>query len=74
MMNVARHLRSGADGIETMCSQIFVSGENLMALAHHCQNQSEANLIHNAMSQFGLPANLAPYHSVSFFCSRGKDM
>ena len=71
-MDVCRHLRSGADGLETLCSQIYVSGENLMALAHHCESQSEANLIHNAMSQFGLPANLAPYHSVSTKKKRNK--
>ena len=67
MTDVVRHLRSGADGLETLCSQLFVSGENLMALGHHCESQAEAHLIHNCMSQYGLPANLAPYHSVSSF-------
>ena len=43
LANVVRHLRSGADSLETLSSQIYVSGENLMALAHHCESQSEAH-------------------------------
>ena len=65
MGDICRHLRSGADGLEALSSKIYVSGENLLSLAAHAENQAEAHLIHNVMSRFGIPASKAPYHKVS---------
>ena len=63
--DVCRHLRSGASGLEALSSKIYISGENLLSLAAHAEGQSEANLIHNVMSRFGIPADQTPYHKVS---------
>ena len=69
LLDVSNHLRKGADGIESFCSKVFVSGENLLSLGEHAESQSEAFTIHSAMSKYGLPANLAPYHRVSYIFS-----
>ena len=59
------HLRRGADGLDSFCSKLYASGENLLSLGTHAESQFEAYNIHNAMSKFGLPADSAPYHQVS---------
>ena len=64
MSDVIRHLRSGADGLESLASKIYVNGESLLALATHAENQSESYLVHTMMSRFGVPAGMAPYHKV----------
>ena len=64
LSEVSRHLRQGADGIDNFCSKIYISGENLLSLGEHAENQAEAYTIHSAMSKFGLPSDCAPYHKV----------
>ena len=63
-MNVCNHLRQGATGLESFCSKVYTSGENLLSLGTHAEAQAEAYTIHNAMSTFGLPAQDIPYHQV----------
>ena len=65
MLDVCRHLRKGADGLESFYSKVYVSGENLLSLGTHAESQAEAHTIHSAMSKWGIPADTAPFHKVS---------
>ena len=65
--DVSKHLRDGADGLDSLCSKIYLSGENLLALSEHAQSQSDAFTVHTAMMQYGLPSKTTPYHKVRYF-------
>ena len=61
---MCEHLRNGAESLELFGNKLYAGGENMMALSEHAQAQSAAHLIHVAMTDFGLPADSAPYHEV----------